>query len=75
MAKGLPWWLSSKESIHSSGDAGSIAGSGRSAGGEHGNLCQYSGQKSLMDTGVWQAMVHGVTKSWTQLKCLSTHNG
>ena len=75
MAKGLPSWLSSKESTHSSGDAGSIPGSGRSAGGEHGNPLQYSGQKNLMDTGAWQAMVHGVTKSRMQLKCLSTHNG
>ena len=23
--------------------------------------------------GAWQAMVHGVTESWTQLKRLSTH--
>ena len=27
---GIPWWLSSKESTCSAGDAGSIAGSGRS---------------------------------------------
>ena len=26
-----------------------------------------------MDRGVWQAKVHGVTKSWTQIKQLSTH--
>ena len=25
-----------------------------------------------MDTGAWQAAVHGVKKSQTQLKCLST---
>ena len=26
-----------------------------------------------MDRGDWQATVHGVTKSWTRLKQLSTH--
>ena len=26
-----------------------------------------------MDRGAWQATVHGVTKSWIQLKQLSTH--
>ena len=26
-----------------------------------------------MDRGAWQAIVHGVSKSWTQLKRLSTH--
>ena len=75
MATGLPWWLSSKESTHNAGDPGSIPGSGRSARGERGNPLQYSGQKNLMDTGAWQAMVHGITKSRTQQKCLSTHNG
>ena len=28
-----------------------------------------------MDRGAWQATVHGVTKSRTQLKQLSTHAG
>ena len=27
----------------------------------------------LMDRGVWQATVHRVANSWTQLKRLSTH--
>ena len=27
-----------------------------------------------MDRGTWQATVRGVTKSWTRLKQLSTHN-
>lgn len=26
-----------------------------------------------MDSGAWKATVHMVTKSWTQLKCLSRH--
>ena len=37
-------------------------------GGGHGNLCQYSCQENPMDRGAWQAPVHGVTKSCTQLK-------
>ena len=31
----------------------------------HGNPLQYSCLKNLMDRGVWQATVHGITKSWT----------
>ena len=50
------------------GYSGLIPGSGRSPGGENGNPLQYSCQENLMDRGAWWAMVHGVTKSWTQLK-------
>ena len=32
-----------------------------------GNPLQYSCLGNPMDKGVWQAIVHGVTKSWTQL--------
>ena len=48
-------------------DAGSIPGSGRSAGGENGNPLQYSCLGKPMDRGAWQAAVHEVTKSPTQL--------
>ena len=51
-------------------DMGSIPGSERSSGGGHGNPLQYSCLENSMDRGVWQATVHGVTKSWTQLKWL-----
>ena len=44
---------------------------GRSPGGGHGNPLQYSCLENPMDRGTWWAMVHGVTKSWTQLKWLS----
>ena len=54
-------------------DAGSIPGSGRSPGGEHGNPLQYSCLENPMDRGAWRKTVHGVTKSWTQLKRFSTH--
>ena len=51
----------------SAGDAGSISGSGRSSGGGHDYPLQYSCQENPMDTGAWQTIVHGVTKSQTQL--------
>ena len=49
-------------------DAGLIPGSGRSPGEGHGNPLQYSCLEDPMDRGAWQAIVHRVTKSWTQLK-------
>ena len=51
-------------------DMGPIPGSGRSPGGEHGNPLQYSCLENSMDRGAWWATVHGVAKSWTQLKLL-----
>ena len=52
-------------------DTGSIPGLGRFPGGRHGNPLQYSWLKNPMNRGAWQATVHGVAKSQTQLKCLS----
>ena len=52
-------------------DAGSTAGSGKSAGGGHGNPLQYSCLENPMDSGAWWATVHRVAKSRTQLKQLS----
>ena len=49
-------------------DGGSIPASGRSPGGGHGNPLQSSCLENPMDRGAWWATVHGVTKSWTQLK-------
>ena len=48
-------------------DAGSISGSGGSPGRGNGNPLQYSYRGNAMDRGVWQATVHGVSKSQTQL--------
>ena len=45
-------------------DKGSIPGSGRSPGGEHGNPLQYSCLENPRDRGT-MATVHGVTKSQT----------
>ena len=38
-----------KNPLTNAGDAGSISGSGRSPGGEHGNPLQYSCLKNPMD--------------------------
>ena len=47
--------------------ASSIPGSGRSPGEGNGNLLQYSCLENPMDKGAWQATVHRVGKSQTQL--------
>ena len=52
---------------------GLIPGSGRSSGGGHGNPVQYSCLENPMDRGAWQAKVHRVAQSQTQLMRLSTH--
>ena len=49
-------------------DAGSIPGSGRSAGEGNGNPLQYACQENPMDRGAWWATVHGVAKSRTRLR-------
>ena len=46
---------------------GSIPGSRRD-GREHSNPLQYSCLENPMDRGTWQAIVHRVAKSRTQLK-------
>ena len=48
-------------------DVGSIPGSGRSPGGEHGNPLQYSCLENSTDGGAWWATVHGVAKNQIQL--------
>ena len=54
-------------------DLDSIPGLGKSPGGGHGNPLQYSCLENAMVRGAWWAKVHGVAKSWTQLKRLSMH--
>ena len=70
--RGLPWWLSGKESNCNAGatrDVGSIPGSGRSPGGGYGNPLRYSCPKNPRDKGSWSIGA----KSETQLKQLSLH--
>ena len=52
-------------------DAGSIPGLGRSPGGGHGSPLQYSCLENPIDRGAWQAAVHKVAQSWTQLSDLA----
>ena len=59
-----------KESACNEGDLGdmcSVPGSGRSPGGGNSNPLQYSCLENPMDRGAWQATVHRVKKSQTQL--------
>ena len=49
-------------------DMGLVPESGRSHGVGNGNPLQYSCLENSMDRGTWWATVHGVTKSWTQLR-------
>ena len=69
---GLPRWHSDNLLSNSgdTGDSGSIPESGRSPRVGNGNPLQYSCLENPLDKGAWQATVHGVAKSPTQL---STH--
>ena len=69
-AEGFSGGSDGEESVCNVGDLGSITGSGRSPGESNGNPLQYSCLENPMDRG---AIVHGVAKSWTQLKWLSTY--
>ena len=64
--KGFPGGSDGKESACNLGDSGSIAGSGRSPEGGHGNPLQYSCLEKSMDRGAWRA-AHEVAKSQTRL--------
>ena len=55
------------------GDVGSVLLLGRSHGGGHGNLLQYSCLENPRDRGAWWATVHRVVKTQTRPKRLSTH--
>ena len=59
---GFPCGSAGEESTHNAGDLSSIPGFGRSPGEGKGYPLQYSGLEKSMD-----CIVHGVTKSWTQL--------
>ena len=65
---GFPSGSVGKESACNKGDLGSIPGLGRSLGGEgmatHSSIIAW---RNPMDKGAWQATVHGITKSRTQL--------
>ena len=52
---GCPGGSDGEESASKPGDLDSIPGFGRSPGGGHGNLLQYSYLDNPMDRGAWQA--------------------
>ena len=65
--KGFPGGSDGKESVSNAGDSGSVPGLQRYPGEGNGYLLQYSYLKNSMNNGAWQAAVHGVAKSQTQL--------
>ena len=65
---GFPGGSAGKESACNVGDLVSILGLGRSPGEGKGDPLPYSGLENSMDY-----IVHGVTKSWTQLSNIDFH--
>ena len=63
----LPGGSDGKESDCSAGVPGSIPKLGRSPGKRNGYPLQYSCLDNLMDREAWWDMVHGITKSQTQV--------
>jgi len=63
--RGFPGGSGGKESVCNAEDPGLIPRLGRSPGEGNGNPPQYSCLENSMDRGVWQATVHGVSKSQT----------
>ena len=64
---GFPSGSDGKESACSEGDTSLIPGLGRPLREGNGNPLQYSCLENPMDREAWQATVHGVAKSQTQL--------
>ena len=64
----FPGSSAGKESTCNVGDSSLIPGLGRSPGEEKGYPLQYSGLENFID-----CIVHGVTKSWTQLRDFHFH--
>ena len=56
-----------KNSPANAGDAGSSPGSGKSPGEGNSNPSHILAWRNPVDRGAWQATVHGVEKSQTQL--------
>ena len=67
MKKGFSGSSDGKESAYKVGGLASIPGLGRYPGEGNGNPLQYSFLENSMDRGTWQATVHGIIKSRTQL--------
>ena len=63
----FPGGSDGKESACNAGNLGLIPGSGKSPGEGDGYPLQYSCLENAMDRRAWQATVHGVANSQTQL--------
>ena len=66
--KGLPLWLSGRESVCTGRDAGAtglIPESGRSPEEGNANPPRHSCPGNPKDEGAWRAIVCGVVESWT----------
>ena len=72
--RGYPRGSGGKESACQAGNSSSILRLGWSPGEGNGNPLPYSYLETSMDRGAWRATVHGVTKSQTRLKRLSTQH-
>ena len=73
MLFGASQWLVVKNPPVNAGDvrdSGLIPGLGRSSGGGHGNLLQYSCLENSIDRGAWRAMVHRVIESQAQTEVI-----
>ena len=66
--QGFPCGSEGKEFAHSVGDLNLIPGLGRSPGKKNSNPFRYSCLENPMDGGAWQATVHSIAKSRTQLR-------
>ena len=64
---GFPDGSAVKNLPANAGEKGLIPGLGRPPGEGNGNPFQYSCLENSTDRGTWQATVHGVAKSQTQL--------
>ena len=68
MCLSFPGGSEGKESACNLGDLGLIPGLGGSPGEVNVYARQYTCLENPMDRGAWQATVHGVAKSQTQLR-------
>ena len=70
--KDFPGDSAGKNPPANAGDMSSIPGSGRSPGEGHGISLQYSCLENSIDRGAWWVIVHGIAKSWTELRYQTT---
>ena len=70
----IPWWLRGKEFVCNAGDMDSIPQLGRFSGEGNGNPSQYSCLGNSMDTGAWQATIHGVIKESDMIQQLNNND-